>query len=99
MDFSFFNVESIGGFNSTFVDICSTTSHPFGFPSIIKCPPLDILKFLVNKLRNKDKKVAFILFDEYGALSRSSEFIKTCHNMNILVQTTGEYAYELNSKI
>ena len=31
MDFSFFNVESIPGFTSTFVDICSVNSYPFGF--------------------------------------------------------------------
>ena len=58
IDFSFFNVERICGFTSTFVDICSATSYPFGLPSISKRPPIDILKFLVATLRNQDKKVA-----------------------------------------
>ena len=98
MDFAFFNVESIRGFTSTFVAICSATSYPFGFPSRSKRPPLDILKFLVTTLRNQDKKVAFIRVDEDGALARSSEFMKTCHNMNIIVQTTGGYASSLNDK-
>ena len=98
MDFAFFNVESIRGFTSTFVDICSATSYPFGFPSRSKRPPLDILKFLVTTLRNQDKKVAFIRVDEDGALARSSEYMRTCHNMNIIVQTTGGDDSSLNGK-
>ena len=98
MDFAFFNVESIRGFTSTFVNICSSTLHPFGFPSRSKRPPLDIPKFLVTKLRNQDKKVAFIRVDEDRAPSRSSEFMRTCHNMNIIVQTTGGYTSSLNGK-
>ena len=74
------------------------TSYPFGFPSRSKRPPLEILKFLVTTLRNQDEKVAFIRVDEDGALSRSSEFMKTCHNMNIIVQTAGAYASYINGK-
>ena len=46
MDFAFFNVESIRGFTSIFVDICCTTSYPFGFTFRSKLPPLDILRKL-----------------------------------------------------
>ena len=99
MDFAFFNFESICGFTSTFVAICSANSYPFGLPSRSKRPPLDILKFLVVALRNQDKKVAFIRVDEVLALSRSSEFMSTCHNMNIIVQTTGGDASSCNGKI
>ena len=99
IDFAFFNAESIRGFNSTFVDICSATSYPFGFPYIIKRPPLDILKFLVTTLVNQDKKVAFIRVNEDGALARSSEFMRTCHNMNIIVHTTGGDASSINGKL
>ena len=99
MDFAFFNVEIICGFTSTFVAIFFATSYPFGFPYRSKSPPLYILKFLVTTLRNQDKKVAFIRLDEYGALSISSEFMKTCHNMNIIVQNTGGYSTYLNGKI
>ena len=72
IDFAFFNVESIRGFTSTFVNICSDTSHPFGFPYRSKRTPLDILKFLVTTLRNQDKKVALTRVDEDGALARYS---------------------------
>ena len=98
MDFAFFNVESIRRFTSTFVDICSATSYHFGFPSRSKLPPLDILKFLVTKLRNQDKKITFIRVDKDWALGRYSEFMKTCHNMNIIVQNTGGDTYSLNGK-
>ena len=99
MNFSFFNVESIHGFTSTFAAICSATSYPFGFPPRSKCPPRDILKFIVTTLRNQDKKVVFIQVDEYGSLVRYSEFMKTCHNLNITVQATGGYAYYINGKV
>ena len=84
MDSSFFNVESICGFISTFVAVCSDTSHPFGFTPRSKISPLDTLKFIVTKLRNHDNKVALIIVDEYGALEIYYEFMNTCHNMNII---------------
>ena len=98
IDFSFFNIKSIRGFTSTFVAVCYATSHPFEFPPIRKIPPLDILNCIFTALRNQDKKSAFIRVDEYGEISRSSEFMKTCHNMNIIVQTTGGYASSINVK-
>ena len=98
MDLVFSNVESIRGFTSIFVAICSVTSHPFGFPSRKKRPPLDNLKFLVTTLRNHDKKVVFIRSYEDWALAISSEFMRTCHNMNIMVQTTCGDASSLNGK-
>ena len=98
MDFSFFNVERIRGFTLTFVAICSATSHSFGFPSKSKRPPQDILKCLVTTFMNKDKKVAFTQVYKDGALERSSEFMKTCHKMNIIVQNTGGYEYSINGK-
>ena len=98
MDFAFFNVESIRGFTSTFVDICYATSHPSGFLFRRKLLPLYIIKFIVTTLRNQDKKVAFIRVDQDVALSRSYEFIKPCHNMNIIVKTTGGYASSPNGK-
>ena len=69
--------------------ICSDTSHPFGFPSKSKFTPLDILKIIVTKLKNQDKKVALVRIDDDGALKRYYEFTKTCHNTNITFQTTG----------
>ena len=47
----------------------------------------------------EDKKFVCIQVDEYGELVRSSESMKTCHNMNIIVQTTGWNASSLNGKI
>ena len=49
-------------------------------------------------LRNQYKKVSFTWVDEYVALERSSEFIKTCHDINTIVQNTGGYASSINVK-
>ena len=94
-----FNVEIIHGFTSNFVDICSATLHPFRFPTRSKQLPLDILKFLVTTLRDNDKKVEFVLVDEDRPILRSSEFIRTYHKMNIIVQTKRVYASSINGKI
>ena len=99
VDFSFFGVESIFGFTYTFVSVCSDTLYLFVFPPRIKRLPLDILKFIVAILSNQDKKVSYTRVDEDISLERSSEFMKTCNNMNIIVQPTGGYASLLNGKI
>ena len=65
----------------------------------MKHPPLDILNFLITDLINHDKKVAFIRVDKDVPLERSSEFMNICHNMDIIVQTTGGDASSLNGKI
>ena len=39
-----------------------------------------------------------MLVDEDVSLARYSEFMKTCHNMNIIVQTIGGYTYSLKGK-
>ena len=98
MNSAFFDVESIRGLTPTLVDICYSTSYPFEFPSRIKHPPLEILNILVTTLRNKDKKVALIRFDEYVEVAISYEFMNKCHHMNIMVQSTGGYASYLNGR-
>ena len=87
--FALFNVDIILGFTSNFVATCSDTSYTFEFPSRSKRPPLDIFKLLITTLSNKCKEVAFVRVDEYGALEMYSEFMRKCHNTNIIVQTTG----------
>ena len=91
MYFEFFNVESIRGFTSIFLDICPANSQPFGFPYRIKLQHLDILKFLFTSLINQYNKFVFIRVDEYGSLAISSVFINKFHSMNIIFQTTGGY--------
>ena len=89
MDLSFFNVEIICVLTSSFAAMCSATSYTFVFPSRRKRPSLYILIFSVITLRNQDKKFSFIWVDKYRELAISSEFMKTRHSMNIIVQTTG----------
>ena len=98
MVFVFFSVESIRGFTSNFVAMCPATSQPFVFPSRIKHPPLGILKFLVATLRDQDKKFSSIQVDKYRALAISSEFMKTCNNMDIIVQTKSRDTSSINGE-
>ena len=72
-----------------FVAIYSATSYPFRFPPRSKLQPIEILKRIITTFFNQDKKVSFIGVDEDGALARTSKFMSTCHNMKIIVQTTG----------
>ena len=81
------------------MDICSATSHPFGFPSRIRPPPLDTLEFLVTTLISQNKKFELFRVDEYGALEIYYELMKACQIMNIRVQATGGYTSSLNGKI
>ena len=74
-----------------FVAIYFATAYPFVFTSRIN-------KFLVATLSNQDNKVAFLLFDENRAQERSSEFMKTCHNMKTLIQIKGVDVSLFNSK-
>ena len=99
MDFLFSNIQSINVLTSTFLDIYSVTSYPFVSPSRRKFPLLEIIKFLVTKLRIQNKKVSFIRVDEDVELARSYEFMKTCHKLNIIFQATGVDTYSLNGKI
>ena len=55
-------------------------------------------KLFVTTLSNQDNKVVSIRVDKDRALARYSESMSTCHNMNIIVQTTGGYASSLNRK-
>ena len=98
IDFVSFNVESICGFTSDFVDMCYIYSHPFGSPFRRNHPPLYILNVFVTTLTNQDKNFAFLQVDKDGAISRFSGCIKTCQNMNIIVKTTSEDASSLNGK-
>ena len=68
MDFAFSDVERICVFTSTFVAIFSATSYPIIFPSIIRCPHIEILHFIFATLRNKYNKFSLIRVDEYGSL-------------------------------
>ena len=76
----------------TFVAICSAISHPFGYTSRKNNSPLDILRYLVTILKNYDNKVSLIIVNEDILPARYSKFMKTCHNMKIIVQNIGGYA-------
>ena len=63
-----------------------------------KLAPFGTIPLLVNTLNNQDKKSSLIWRGKFVALEISSEFIRACHNMKIIVQTSGGGAYSLNEK-
>ena len=71
MIFALFNVEAILVFNSAFVAICLSTSHPFDSPSIISSTPMENSKLPVTALINQENKVVFVRVDEYVTMARS----------------------------
>ena len=91
--FAFFNVESIHGFTAIVLAKLSATLRLFVLPSRNKLPPIYILKCIVTTLIDRYKKLSFIRVDEDVALARSSELMRTCHNVNIIFQTTGGDTY------
>ena len=58
-----------------------------------------ITQKIVTTQSNQYKKVSFVRVDEDGALARSYEFMKTCHNTNIVVQNTGGDTFSINGNI
>ena len=67
-----------------------STSYYFDFPQRIKRQPIDTLKYFVTTLINQDKKVELIRVDKDGELARPSYFMRICHEMNAVIQTTSD---------
>ena len=53
---------------------------------------------MLTTLKNTDKQILFVGVDTYYALETSSEFMRKCHTINIIVQTTGGDTSSLNGK-
>ena len=61
--FTFFDVESIIWFASTFNVINASSRHPSGFPIRSKFPPFSLLEYIVELFRSKGQKCAIIFLD------------------------------------
>ena len=60
MDFTFINEISIRGFTAYVSVTCGTSGMSFLFPTRNKCPPLDIINFVVLTIRAQRKSVTFV---------------------------------------
>ena len=87
---------SIRGFSSYLSFLDDTTGYPFSFPTCNKRTPLDILQFIIITLRQQNKSINYVQCDKGGELSCSSEVNKLLIENNIMVQSTGGYASNLN---
>ena len=99
LDFHFFNVKSIRGFESALAVSCGSTSYAFNFPTRSRAPPIHILSYLVNVLRTLNYKVLYLKVDEDGSLARSSEFCSKVEELNCVLQTTGGYNSTSNGQV
>jgi len=99
MDFTFFNVPSIRKFTSVFTIIDASSAYPWGFPSRSKRPPISTFQWFISVLRSMGKTPLYIRVDEGGELAKSAEFCRTVVGLNLILETTGGYASNLNGKI
>ena len=96
LDFAFINHTSIRGFSSYLSCDCVHTKYSFRFCTRSKRAPVDLIRWIINTLKNQDKLVQYVRFDEGGELARSHEVNKMLvEEFNIVMQTTGGYASHL----
>eukprot|EP00978_Attheya_sp_CCMP212_P033185 scaffold132841_cov57-Attheya_sp.AAC.1 len=98
MDFTFFNVISIRKFNSALTIVDTTSSYPWGFPTRSKRPPISTFRWFISVLRSMGKNPIYIRVDEGGELANSTDFCKAVVGLNLILETTGGYASNVNGK-
>jgi hypothetical protein len=98
LDFTFFNVPSIRKFTSAFTIVDAASAYPWGFPSRSKRPPISIFRWFISVIRAMGKTPLYIRVDEGGELAKSSDFCRTVTGLNLILETTGGYASNLNGK-
>ena len=92
LDFRFFNKFYFQTFISVLTIVDATTSHLFDYPTISKCPPLQLINISIQFFRPHGYKISILRFDEVGELSRSVDFMQIFIYHEVNVDTTGVYA-------
>ena len=99
-DFIIFNTESCRQFKSALLITEATTRMKWAFTTRSRNVPVQQFRFLVNHLRQQGYSVNELRVDEDGALARSTNFMKLCHEeLNMAVQSTGGYNSENNGLV
>ena len=100
IDFMFYSVTSIRNNTAALSVVDAGTSYPWIFPTTSKRAPLDIVRFLINVLRNQGKKFFSIRTDEDGALARNTEFCNMLMNeLHLIIEPTHGYNSTANGKV
>ena len=99
INFVFYDITSIRGFNSYLLIIDARTRKVWIFCTSSKRPPIDIMRYFLHQLKMSNKSTQFIRCDEGGEVTRSDDFCKMLlTEFNITVETTGGYASWINGK-
>ena len=92
MDFAYTNHSSYRGFTAYLSIRDEFSGYPFAFPTKNKRPPLDLIDWFVNNLKNQGLQPVQIMVDKGSELGRSSDFLALLIKHNISLDTTGGYS-------
>ena len=98
MDFAFLSIVSVRGFTAFLSVKDAATNYTWTFLTRNKRPPLDIVQFFIRVLKKKHKIIRYLRVDEDGSLANCTEFCALLKYEDIILQTTGGYASNLNGK-
>ena len=96
LDFIFFNKAYFQEFTSPLTIVDATTSHLFGYTTISKRPPLQLIKTFIQFSLHYDCKSSIFRVDEGGGLTRSEDFIQLCIYYEVIVETNEGCASSIN---
>ena len=85
IDFDFYNVTPIFGFNSMLTFVCANIRMLLVLPTASKWSPFHIIYFIFKKLNNEQYSWKRVRFDEEGALETST------YVTNLIVDKTKKF--------
>jgi hypothetical protein len=99
MDFAFWDVPSLRQFTGMLVIIDAKTRMLWLFCTSGKRPPLHILTYFFDIMKQEGCTIKTIRVDEEGSLARNAEFTTFLLNQRTTLDTTGGYSSFLNGKV
>ena len=100
IDFTFYEIVSIRGFTCVFIIVDAKTRRVWAFCTSSKRPPIHIMRFFLQQLKNIHRPTQFIRCDEGGEVIRCEDFnAMLLKEFNIVMQTTGGYSSWINGKV
>ena len=93
MEFSFYNVTYIRGFNSKIPVLCHNTINLLILSCASKQAPIRIIRFFLTTFKSKQLPCKYIIVDKYGALEKPTDVTDLLFDdFNISLETTFGYA-------
>ena len=95
----FFNKISCQKFTSAITVADATTIHIFGYSTISKSLPINLIKTFIKFSQHHEYKFYNFRIGKVGELYWSEYFMQICFDHEIIVKTTGGYASSMNGKV